>query len=164
MNKTETHNRPETFTYGIWAWDIKAIWDTLEGSSPTGLYTRIKAGAEMLPVKKWHDMFLGNNASMGLIRVDEEYAKTVDITRPIILVMAGGAKEEWGLEQDIEPMAMIIDGWHRLHKAHTDGVERLPCILLTLEEETAVRLWKTEQRVDIDTGETNNLFFPYRGR
>ncbi|MBG0824898.1 hypothetical protein HS048_29810 [Planomonospora sp. ID91781] len=66
---------------------------------------------------------------LALIVIDTEHARTVDLAEPLIAVPVpdGGGP-------------LVIDGWHRIHKALATGVERLPVIFLTAEEELACRV------------------------
>ena len=56
--------------------------------------------------------------------LDEEYAKTTDLSRPLLFVPYNGA-------------AQLFDGWHRLFKAVRNKVSELPAYLLTEEEANA---------------------------
>ncbi len=53
--------------------------------------------------------------------LDWEYAKAVDLTRPLLFVPYRG-------------LAQLVDGWHRLARAILEGVAELPAYLLTEEE------------------------------
>jgi hypothetical protein len=53
--------------------------------------------------------------------LDWEYAKTTDLTRPLLFVPYNG-------------QAQMLDGWHRLGRAVLEGVAELPAYLLTQEE------------------------------
>jgi hypothetical protein len=53
--------------------------------------------------------------------LDWTYAKTTDLSRPLLFVPFAGA-------------AQMVDGWHRIARAVLEGVEELPAYLLTEEE------------------------------
>lgn len=68
---------------------------------------------------------------------DDEYTELADLTRPIIL--AEIAPDRLEFYPDINPanwMARgynLIDGYHRIEKAHRHGVEQLPAYILPME-------------------------------
>ncbi|RKS68296.1 ParB-like nuclease family protein [Actinomadura pelletieri DSM 43383] len=64
-----------------------------------------------------------------LIRIDADYAATVDLSRPLLAVPLPGSGTP-----------LVIDGWHRIHKAQRTGVTELPVILLNADDERACRL------------------------
>lgn len=68
---------------------------------------------------------------MGMIRIDDEYAKTVDLSRPIIFTRL------WEMEG---APGILIDGWHRVHRAIQENVHTLPFYLLTKEEDAQCRI------------------------
>src|SRR4051812_35786704 len=60
---------------------------------------------------------------------------------------AGGTSDGLGDLQTVKfPCApepgnrLVIDGWHRIHRAITEGLEELPAILLTATDERTCRL------------------------
>ncbi len=57
--------------------------------------------------------------------LEPERAKTADLTVPVIFIPFAGAH-------------LLIDGWHRLYRAVTEGVDTIPCHLLTEEEAGAI--------------------------
>ncbi|MES2461986.1 MAG: hypothetical protein V4671_15485 [Armatimonadota bacterium] len=63
--------------------------------------------------------------------IDEAYAHTTDLSRPLLFVLH--PKPE-------EATAILIDGWHRLFRAVTEGGETLPAWALTREEAEQIRL------------------------
>lgn len=60
--------------------------------------------------------------------LDWEYAKTTDLTRPLLFVAYRGK-------------AQMIDGWHRLARAVLEGVSEMAAYLLTEAEADAVLLF-----------------------
>jgi hypothetical protein len=95
-----------------WRWNVTTAKTFAAGRAPNG----------QLDPAGWSGL-------LSLIVIDEEHAASVDLTEPLIAVPVpdGGGP-------------LIIDGWHRIHKALTTGTHRLPVILLTAEEETACRI------------------------
>jgi len=66
---------------------------------------------------------------LGVVAVDKEYAAGLSGPyEPVIIALAPRVGN------------IPIDGWHKVWKAHLDGVEDLPALLLTGEEEQQVRL------------------------
>lgn len=62
--------------------------------------------------------------------LNEEYAKTVDLSKPILFVPFEGGT------------SVLIDGWHRLYRAVSEGVSSLPCYELTPEEAEQILVMK----------------------
>lgn len=91
--------------------------------------TRAKAMARDLPVGRidvrpffsWLDA----------VRINAEHLAHVDLDKPLILARVG----------ELGGAAMLIDGWHRVARARRDGVTTLPCVVLDLAQERAVRLF-----------------------
>ncbi|QFY12933.1 hypothetical protein GBF35_45950 [Nonomuraea phyllanthi] len=109
-------SRVETFQMLAWKWNITAAKQLTAGREPTG----------QLDPQAWAGMLY-------LIRIDHAHAATVDLDEPVIAVPIPDAG--W----------LIIDGWHRIHKALTHDVDRLPVIVLTPEEELACRIFGGEK-------------------
>ncbi|MEQ4725195.1 hypothetical protein [Nonomuraea sp. B19D2] len=107
----------ETFQMLAWKWNITAAKQLTADREPTG----------QLDPQAWAGMLY-------LIRIDHAHAATVDLDEPLIAVPIPEAG--W----------LIIDGWHRIHKALTQDVDKLPVIVLTPEEELACRIFGGEKR------------------
>jgi hypothetical protein len=69
---------------------------------------------------------------LGLIRIDPAHAATVDVTRPLLVVPLPYAPPPGN--------RLVIDGWHRIHRALSQGLDRLPAVLLDEGDERACRL------------------------
>ncbi|HEX4813276.1 ParB N-terminal domain-containing protein [Nonomuraea sp. NPDC049480] len=104
-------SRIETFQMLAWKWNVTAAKQLTAGREPTG---------ELDP-GDWAGMLY-------LVRVDHAHAAATDLSEPVIAVPIPEAG--W----------LIIDGWHRIHKALTTEVDKLPVIVLTAEEELACRV------------------------
>jgi hypothetical protein len=63
---------------------------------------------------------------------DREYAMTTDMTEPAILAIV--RSQETG-----EVAPLLIDGTHRLYRAHAERLEVLPVYVLNTEESLAIR-------------------------
>jgi len=57
--------------------------------------------------------------------IDLEKAKKTDLSQPLLFIPFQGN-------------SLLVDGWHRLARAVLEGVEELPCYLLTEEEADSV--------------------------
>ncbi|MEU9305728.1 hypothetical protein [Streptomyces sp. NPDC048269] len=64
-----------------------------------------------------------------IIRVDEKHAAHVDLTEPVLVACVA----------DIGT-TMLIDGWHRLYRAQTEGLTHLPCRVIDEERELQARV------------------------
>ena len=69
---------------------------------------------------------------MGLVRIDTDHAATADLSRPLLVVPLPNVPAPG--------YRLVIDGWHRIHRALTDGIDRLPAVLLDASDERACRL------------------------
>lgn len=72
--------------------------------------------------------------------MDEEYALTTDLTRPLLFVPFGEQHQ-------------LIDGWNRLFKASVLGVDELLAYFLTQEEADACLVCKLPPGRGIDWGQ-----------
>ena len=121
------------FLFGPWAFDITAATAIIR-DEPRETVT--------LPVVPWARAY-------GLDRVpgthtgtipllgpgpgfDAGYAMTTDLTRPVIIATVHGTAPG-------ERLALLIDGTHRLYKAHATGAAQLPAWVLTPAETLAIR-------------------------
>lgn len=64
--------------------------------------------------------------------IDPEHAQTVDIAYPVLML-------ESATEVDGSP-GRVIDGWHRIYRAAQLGIEELPAIVISAEEEALIRI------------------------
>ncbi|MBO2465978.1 hypothetical protein [Actinomadura violacea] len=94
-----------------WAWDVAAAARAAARYPVTGANVAEISG-------------LG-----AIIRIDAEHAATVDLSRPLLAVP---------IPHPDRPI--VIDGWHRIHKARQTGVTELPIIILDEADERACRL------------------------
>ncbi|WP_395111306.1 hypothetical protein [Actinomadura sp. SCN-SB] len=64
-----------------------------------------------------------------LIHIDPDHAATVDLSRPLLAVPIPDAGAP-----------LVIDGYHRIHRAVTTGIRTLPVVLLDEADERACRI------------------------
>ncbi|MEU6784629.1 ParB N-terminal domain-containing protein [Nonomuraea angiospora] len=121
-------SRVEIFQMLGWRWDITAAKQITQGRVPEG----------RIATEWWAGM-------LNLIVIDPEHAAVVDLSQPLIVatVPTGGM--------------LIIDGWHRLCKALTIGVEELSAVVLTAKEERACRICGGEEPAEEDLADIENL-------
>lgn len=62
-------------------------------------------------------------------RIDRDRAAAVDLTQPILIVTISGAAM-WP-----------IDGWHRIYRALSEGLDSLPALVLTPEATAEAMVW-----------------------
>jgi hypothetical protein len=91
-------------------------WDVTEGHRRAADY----------PIRQVDVTVLAGFAS--LIRVNDAYLDRVDLTRPILIAPIPEAGN------------LVIDGWHRVHRALRDGLTHLPARVLTDADEQHIRI------------------------
>lgn len=101
----------EMFVMLGWAWDI---------DTATVLASRHRPHHGDLRVLAW---------ARPVIRIDPDHAAHADLSRPLLAVP---------VPDRYTPL--VVDGWHRIHRAVTTGVTALPVILLDENEERACRI------------------------
>lgn len=106
-------DRRQEFVFGIWRYDIDLAQDLIAASP---------RATRLIDVPQLASMF-----SLGIIRVDEAYARSADLAVPLIVAPLPDEGH------------LVIDGWHRIWRALQEGVATLPAYLLTAEETKAVR-------------------------
>lgn len=108
---TEHDPYDQVFVLLGWAWDV----------------ARAARAAVRRPVTRANVSQIG--ALGPLIRIDPDYARTVDLSRPLLAVPLPDVGTP-----------IVIDGWHRIHKAQQTGITELPLIILSADDERACRL------------------------
>jgi hypothetical protein len=104
----------EMFTLLGWAWDVDLAVRLARRHPVRQAAARTLAGVK------------------NFIRVDPDHAATADLTRPILIVPLPCAPEPGN--------RLVIDGWHRIHRALTEGLDELPAILLNAADERTCRI------------------------
>jgi hypothetical protein len=120
------------FIFGPWLYDI---------DQATRLLADAPRPARPLPVAAWaHAYGLDREPgtdphTIALIGpgpgFDPAYALGTDLAQPVIIATLTPAGQP--------PAPLLIDGTHRLYKAHALGVAELPCWVLTAAETEAIR-------------------------
>ncbi|GAA4242428.1 hypothetical protein GCM10022254_75410 [Actinomadura meridiana] len=110
-NDTEHDPDDQVFVLLGWAWDVAAA----------------ARAATRYPITQTNVSDI--SALCALIRIDAQYAETVDLSRPLLAVPLPDVGTP-----------IVIDGWHRIYKARQTGVTELPVIFLNTDDERACRL------------------------
>jgi hypothetical protein len=63
--------------------------------------------------------------------LDRDYAMTTDLDEPLLVATLRN--------NEGEELPLLIDGTHRLHRAHVEHRARLPAYVLTVDESLAIR-------------------------
>ena len=106
--------RNETFQFLMGLWDIDKAWELIGAREPNS----------SVIVEQTKGYF-------GLITVDREFAMTVDLSRPLVMIL---------LKTEGAEGCFVIDGWHRLFRAVQENVGELPAHLLSEDEEQLIQL------------------------
>lgn len=69
--------------------------------------------------------------------LDEEYAMMTDLSQPLLFI-------------PFEDAGLLIDGWHRLWKAHQLGVAELLVFLLTQAEADLIKVFEKAPWAEVD--------------
>ncbi|MFG2091590.1 hypothetical protein [Spirillospora sp. NPDC048824] len=108
---TDHDPHDQVFVLLGWAWDVAVA----------------ARAATRHPVKRAN---VSDICALGaLIRIDHDHAETVDLSHPLLAVPLPEVRAP-----------IVIDGWHRIHKARQTGVTELPIIFLNADDERACRL------------------------
>lgn len=107
-----THDsHDQVFVLLGWAWDVAAA----------------ARAAARYPVMRESVSHLG--AVGALIRIDPDHVEKADLSRPLLAVPIPNPDTP-----------IVIDGWHRIHRARQTGVAELPVVVLNADDERACRL------------------------
>jgi hypothetical protein len=120
------------FVFGAWVYDIQAAGQLLR---------EVPRPDRLLPVAVWagaYGLDREPGASPHTIALigpgpgfDPAYAMSTDLSRPVIVAT-------FAIEGQPDT-PLLIDGTHRLYKAHVSGVVELPCQVLDTAETRAIR-------------------------
>lgn len=93
----------------------------------------IDAAMELLEKKPREPKMVDISTAMALIRTDPEHVKAINLetAAPIIIGTIVADKEKYWLP---------LDGWHRIRKAQSLGVDKLPAYILTKKEIDQIQL------------------------
>jgi len=100
----------ETFDFLIGRWNVTKAKEITKGRSPKGMVS-------VNDLSKY----------LGVMRIDKDHAKNTDVTKPIICIL-------------VDEYALPIDGWHRIYRAHQEGIEYIEAHVLTKEESDSIRI------------------------
>lgn len=113
-----------TFTWIARRWCIELVRELMEAHPGAAtLYQE----ADITGLSGW----------VRLMGVDPEHAATVDLSEPLLVVPL---RTEDG--EDAGPM--VINGWHRIHRALKEGRSTLPAVMLSpmIEEAARIEIWR----------------------
>jgi hypothetical protein len=119
------------YQFGPWSFDVDKALKIIEKSPRKPQKIDVWQWARSLCVMQSQE----ENRKAGKIPllvgdVDEEYARTADLTIPLLFIT---------LQHEEEQSHMLIDGTHRLRGAVIHGYPTLPAHLLTVEESLEIR-------------------------
>ncbi|SDC25328.1 hypothetical protein [Actinokineospora iranica] len=113
-----THIGCHVFTFGTDRWCV-TLAQELIAADPTAAEPHPHVGIGDLGV------FLG-----GLVRIDPDHAMTRDLSLPLLIAP---------LPIGQGSVHVLIDGWHRVYRALSEGLTDLPAYVLTAATEQAAR-------------------------
>jgi hypothetical protein len=118
---------PQAYLFGSWAFSIAAARDILAAAPrpPASLPVGPWARAFSFDLGPGHASLLGPGPGF-----DAAYALTTDLAEPVLVATITAAGEE---------LPLLIDGTHRLYKAHATGTATLPALVLTAAETLGIR-------------------------
>ncbi|HJP68133.1 MAG TPA: hypothetical protein VJ846_04450 [Sphingomicrobium sp.] len=125
------HPTRQHFLFGPWSFDI---------DQAQAIIAERPRSTHPLPVKPWARAYgldeLDNLNRASLIGpgpgFNRHYAMTTDLTDPVMVAMLRDQKTG-------QDCPLLIDGTHRLYRAHQEGLTELPAYVLTVEESLAIR-------------------------
>jgi hypothetical protein len=133
VKHSPAHNGCQVFHFGAWRWCITRAKELLEVHESVATFHEHASLAgmdELLPLKPAPQGYL----KLVEVKVNVEYAMTkTDLNKPIIVAPVSSPSGEffgW----------MVIDGWHRVYRALSEGRETLPAYLLNTAAEEAIRI------------------------
>lgn len=124
----------EGFTYVHLSWDVAKAWTLVADVEPGSHVTVAEWAPALFGAPSPEAMRDKSRIYVG-VGVDTDWclANDLDLTRPVLVVTRD-------LPNGGEAVTLMIDGYHRLYRAWHDGVETLPAILLTADQEREVRI------------------------
>ncbi len=127
--EVETGERREQwFRFGPW------IFDVTEGQAIVAASPRERRSMPVEPWARFYGLAERTSGSVPLFGnrdLDTDYALTTDLRAPVLVAtLRNQAGDEFPL---------LVDGTHRLYRAHVEGVERLSADVLTVEETLTIR-------------------------
>ena len=123
------------FVFAAWAFDIDAAQERLKSHPREQIQAEITGWARAFGL---HEQPEGRFPLISGPDLDREYAMTTDTDVPLIFATLEAAGQA--------PELLLIDGWHRLYRAHAEQRTHLPAHVLDVEESLAIRCHVREIR------------------
>lgn len=120
----EADRREQWFRFGPWTFNVRRALQIAERPRRIG----------GLPVERWARLYGLSEGSVPIFdpyEIDESYAAGIDLSRPVLVATMKNKHDM--------PFPLLIDGLHRLYRAHTEHVPQLPAYVLTPAETLAIR-------------------------
>lgn len=131
MNHSPMHRNCQTFTFVSRCWCITLALELITADPHAAQFVEsvaITGLEEFLP-----EPAPTPRAKLIEVQVDPAYAATTDLTKPILVApMTSSTEGNLG--------AIVIDGWHRIYRARSEGRTHLPAYLLSADTEDACRI------------------------
>ena len=120
-------SRLQRFQFGPWLFNVNGA---------RAIIAECPRDIKSLPVEPWAHFYGLDNTddSVSLFSVqhlDRNYAMTTDLDEPVLVAMLRSSLNK--------QFPLLIDGTHRLYRAHVEHVAELPAYVLTAEESLAIR-------------------------
>lgn len=137
MEDTETG---QFYMYYGEAYSISLALELIAATPDRPVHTvNVQDTARILCLEKPYEEYLAaGHIPMYRGQVDEEYARTCDLSVPVIMATLA--------PHGTRGSRLLIDGTHRVRRAYLDGVARLPCYLLTEEEAERIHVGDSRPR------------------
>lgn len=132
MTHAIAHTTCQTFTFLTRRWCITRAWELIEADPNAAQLVKC---ADITRLEEFLYLTKATPGHVKLleIQVDPGHAATTDLSMPVLVVRTlSNAGEDLG--------AMVIDGWHRIYRARTEGITHLPAYVLSTATELAVRI------------------------
>lgn len=116
------------FYFGVWRFDIQAAERLLQSKPRESVELKISGWARAYGLVSGT---VGTFPIVGGVDFEPAYAMTTDSNKPLILatLQAKGKASE----------PLLIDGCHRVYRAHAEGRATLPAHVLDVAESLAIR-------------------------
>jgi hypothetical protein len=126
----ERRGRPpdQRFVFGAFVFNVDKALALLEGDQ------RVCRALEVAPWAAFFGFDITDEHSVALFGpryLDRDYAMTTDLDAPVVVATLTGS--------ECERFPLVIDGTHRIYKAHVLGVPELPALVLDEAESLSIR-------------------------
>jgi hypothetical protein len=123
------------FIFVAWAFDIDAAQRRLQSHPREQIQAEITRWALAFGM---HDQPEGRFPLISGPDLDRAYAMTTNLDKPLIFATLQAEGKD--------PEPLLIDGWHRVYRAHSEHRTHLPAYVLDIEESLAIRCHVRELR------------------